>query len=176
MNISIRSGHYVMMMPSLIANLYSNGSKNHALEFKNSVGVVVGATNYNDPNSSIIDKSKFGPEVDVKWLPSMLRYSYLPGELREVFSIKRLHTKQLLARLVDSRIEHLSGFNDIVDRSESLTDEFKLFPYFQISIDGESWGTIFSYDQLKKELALRPHVNNKQESRTDRIKKKSSGR
>ena len=58
-------------------------STEHVLEFGGCVGVVLGPTDYNNskPGEPGYDFAKVGPEVDVRWLPSNLRYAYNPADL-----------------------------------------------------------------------------------------------
>ena len=51
------------------------GSAEHVAEFGDCVGIVQGLTDYG---------SRQGPEVDVRWQPSNLRYAYHPDELEPV--------------------------------------------------------------------------------------------
>lgn len=55
--------------------LVANGCAGHVEEFGNCVGVVLGPVDYGDT---------VGPEVDVRWQPSRLRYAYHPSDLEEV--------------------------------------------------------------------------------------------
>lgn len=55
--------------------LLRNGNRYHVQEFGHCVGVVDGPTDYG---------SQQGPEVDVYWQPSDLRYAYLPENLEIV--------------------------------------------------------------------------------------------
>jgi hypothetical protein len=58
-------------------------SAGHVAEFGECEGVVLGPTDYNNakPGESGYDSAKVGPEVDVRWEPSRLRYAYDPDEL-----------------------------------------------------------------------------------------------
>jgi len=55
----------------------------HIEEFGESVGVVDDLTDYNNcgPSDPTYDLRKLGPEFDVRWQPSNLRYSYNPEDL-----------------------------------------------------------------------------------------------
>lgn len=55
----------------------------HVEEFGDCEGIVIGFTDYNNvpPDSATYDRSKVGPEVDVRWQPSNLRYGYHPDQL-----------------------------------------------------------------------------------------------
>lgn len=48
------------------------GNRDHVCEFGSCVGIVLGLTEYVNTQ---------GPEVDVHWRPSMLRYAYHPNDL-----------------------------------------------------------------------------------------------
>ena len=65
-------GTYVRMTPECQRKLIDNDSIDHVVEFGGCVGKVVGPVNYG---------TQLGPEVDVIWLPSMLRYMYDPSDL-----------------------------------------------------------------------------------------------
>lgn len=54
----------------------------HILEFGDSVGVVIGLTDYNNCRlgDAAYEYRKVGPEVDVRWTPH-LRYAYHPDDL-----------------------------------------------------------------------------------------------
>lgn len=60
------------MSEELKRKLRASGSGEHVDEFGECVGVVQGLLDYG---------SQQGPEVDVRWQPSNLRYGYLPEEL-----------------------------------------------------------------------------------------------
>lgn len=61
-------------------------SSRHVAEFGNSTGVVLGLTDFNNhkPGTSRFNLENIGPEVDVRWEPENLRYSYLPEHLTVV--------------------------------------------------------------------------------------------
>lgn len=65
-------GTKVRMSAKLKESLSRNDSAEHVREFGNCIGVVLGPTDY---------KSCLGPEVDVRWLSSNLRYAYHPDDL-----------------------------------------------------------------------------------------------
>jgi hypothetical protein len=65
-------GTWVRMGIRLMHELQKNGSTVHLNEFAKCDGVVVGLTDYGVQQ---------GPEVDVRWLPDLLRYSYDPDAL-----------------------------------------------------------------------------------------------
>jgi hypothetical protein len=52
----------------------------HVEEFGDCVGTVQGPTDYNNDGEPR-DPAKVGPEVDVRWQPSNLRYAYDPKHL-----------------------------------------------------------------------------------------------
>ena len=58
----------------------------HVEEFGDCVGIVIGLTDNNNcsPDDANYDPSHTGPEVDVRWQPSNLRYAYPPEDLEEV--------------------------------------------------------------------------------------------
>lgn len=55
----------------------------HVEEFGQCIGVVEGLTDYNNSNEPH-DPNKVGPEYDVRWQPSNLRYGYQPEHLELV--------------------------------------------------------------------------------------------
>lgn len=57
-------------------------SSTHIIEFQDCIGVVIGPMNYNNEGEN--DPSKYGPQVDVRWMPSNLRYSYMPEHLEKL--------------------------------------------------------------------------------------------
>ena len=83
----IKSGDKVKMCDSLKYSLIKNGCKEHVEEFSNCVGIVEDYVNYNNDGEN--DQNKIGPEFNVRWFPSKLRYGYLPEDL-----IKIKNTKQ----------------------------------------------------------------------------------
>lgn len=60
-------------------------SSGHVEEFGKSEGLVIGLTDYNNckPGELGYDPTKVGPEVDVRWEPS-LRYAYHPDDLEVI--------------------------------------------------------------------------------------------
>lgn len=60
-----------------------NCSRDHVEEFGDCVGIVQGPVDYNNvpPDHPEYDPRSVGPEVDVRWQPSNLRYGYHPDEL-----------------------------------------------------------------------------------------------
>jgi hypothetical protein len=71
----IKPGTLVRMKPALKQGFIKNGCKAHVDEFGHCIGVVEGPVDYGN---------SLGPEVDVRWQPSNLRYMYHPDELEEV--------------------------------------------------------------------------------------------
>lgn len=68
----IARGTQVRMSETLKASLIANGCADHVEEFGDWVGTVDGPTDYG---------AHSGPEVDVRWQPSGLRYAYAPEHL-----------------------------------------------------------------------------------------------
>jgi hypothetical protein len=86
----MRPGTLVRMSARFRTALRSNGSRQHVSEFGGCVGVVTGLLDYGD---------QMGPEIDVRWIPSYLRYAYEPCHL--VLSRKKVRgwkNKRELAR------------------------------------------------------------------------------
>jgi hypothetical protein len=75
----IKFGDKVGMRQSFKDSLIKNGSEEHIKEFGDCVGIVEDYVNYN--NNGENDQNKIGPELNVRWLPSKLRYGYLPEDL-----------------------------------------------------------------------------------------------
>ena len=67
-------GTVVRMSASLRKAFRANGSREHVAEFGGCSGIVVGPAYFGN--------GVYGPEVDVYWIPSLLRYAYDPSELR----------------------------------------------------------------------------------------------
>jgi hypothetical protein len=74
MTVQLNPGTCVRMTDAYKVALRASGHWGHIAEFGHCIGYVVGPT---FPNGE-------GPEVDVRWLPSMLRYGYHPSELAEL--------------------------------------------------------------------------------------------
>lgn len=72
----LRMGDRVKMTPKFKAQLRKNGSGVHEREFGHCVGVIQGLVEY--------PKKRMGPDVNVRWLPSWLRYAYVPENLEIV--------------------------------------------------------------------------------------------
>lgn len=71
----ISFGSIVKMSDELKQQFIKAGCKDHVNEFGDCFGIVEGLLDYPD---------SVGPEVDVRWLPSKLRYGYNPNDLVEV--------------------------------------------------------------------------------------------
>jgi len=56
-------------------------STGHVEEFGDCIGVVDGLVDYNYDSRSAHDPERVGPELDVRWQPSNLRYAYHPNQL-----------------------------------------------------------------------------------------------
>lgn len=69
-------GKHVKMSKHLKQKLRTNGSVEHVEEFGECVGLVEGYVDF---------QTQLGPEVDVRWLPSKLRYAYHPDDLDIVY-------------------------------------------------------------------------------------------
>ncbi len=69
----MKPGSKVRMSTRLMAAFRSNGSREHVTEFGGCVGIVEGLVDYG---------TQMGPDVDVRWIPSYLRYAYQPEDLR----------------------------------------------------------------------------------------------
>jgi hypothetical protein len=76
----IKVGDKVKMSFFCRENMLRNGSHDHVEEFGDCIGIVIGPTDYNNckPDDPNYDPAKVGPEVDVRWQPSNLRYAYNP--------------------------------------------------------------------------------------------------
>lgn len=73
------------MSPTCQRRLIDNDSIDHVIEFGGCIGKVVGPVNYG---------TQLGPEVDVIWLSSQLRYMYDPSEL-EVARMSEADVKRI---------------------------------------------------------------------------------
>lgn len=69
---NLKSGDLVRMTYSFKKVLKDNGSGEHVEEFGERIGIVIGICETG------------GPELDVRWQPSNLRYAYLPENLEKV--------------------------------------------------------------------------------------------
>lgn len=83
----IKIGDKVKMSDNFKKGLVENGCKDHVDEFGDCIGIVEDYVNYN--NDSENDPNKIGPEFNVRWQPSKLRYGYLPEELIKVKNTKQ---------------------------------------------------------------------------------------
>ena len=79
----IRPGDRVRMNNKIKHALIQNSCEDHVKEFENCIGIVQCLTDYNNclPNDSSYDVRKVGPEWDVRWQPSNLRYAYSEEDL-----------------------------------------------------------------------------------------------
>lgn len=68
-------GATVRMTGDCKARLVANGCGNYVTEFGVCIGTVLGLVGYG---------TTMGPEVDVRWQPSGLRYAHHPRDLEEV--------------------------------------------------------------------------------------------
>lgn len=82
----MKIGTRVRMSERLKRAFRDSGSGRHVAEFGDCEGVVIGPLDYNNcsPGDPGYDAARVGPEVDVRWQPSGLRYGYHPDELVEV--------------------------------------------------------------------------------------------
>lgn len=71
---NLTTGDRVRMSAALKDKLRSNGSVDHLRDFGDCYGIVLGLVTWNDETPP-------GPEVDVRWHPSCLRFGYLPEDL-----------------------------------------------------------------------------------------------
>jgi len=55
----------------------------HVIEFGDCIGILHGPVDFNNvkPGHPAYDINKIGPEWDVRWQPSNLRYAYSPADL-----------------------------------------------------------------------------------------------
>ena len=70
----IKKGDLVRMSEKFISEMMLGESKDHVEEFKDCIGKVEGPSY---PNGE-------GPEVDVRWMPSNLKYGYFTDNLVKV--------------------------------------------------------------------------------------------
>ena len=78
----IKTGDEVKMSDIFKKVLIENGCKDHVDEFGECTGIVEDCVNYN--NNGEHDPNKIGPELNVRWQPSKLRYGYLPEYLIKI--------------------------------------------------------------------------------------------
>lgn len=81
-NMNIKKGDIVKMSWKLRFALLKSKSFGHLFEFAFCKGIVGDLVNYNNDNEN--HSEKLGPEINVRWQPSNLRYCYLPEELIRV--------------------------------------------------------------------------------------------
>lgn len=86
MDNELKPGTRVRMTRELRTKLRWNGSRDHVREFGRCEGIVQGLTDYNNcsPSDPSYDPKKMGPEFDVRWEPSGLRYAYDPKDLEVI--------------------------------------------------------------------------------------------
>lgn len=70
-----RAGDKVCMTELLKEEFRANLCEDHVQEFGDCVGTVIGLTDFGD---------RVGPELDIEWDPSGVRYSYWPEDLKPV--------------------------------------------------------------------------------------------
>lgn len=78
----IKSGDLVKMNQKLKDELISNDCKEHVDEFGECIGIVEDKVNYNRDGEN--DPDKIGPEYNVRWYPSKLRYGYSLEQLEKI--------------------------------------------------------------------------------------------
>lgn len=83
----IKTGDKVKMSDNFKKVLIENGCKEHIDEFGDCIGIVCDLVNYNNDNEN--DINKIGPEFNVRWQPSNLRYGYLPENLIKIKNKKQ---------------------------------------------------------------------------------------
>ena len=79
----IKKGDKVKMSVSLKESLIKNDCKEHVDEFGDCIGIVEGFVNYNNDGEN--DPEKIGPELNVRWQPSNLRYGYDVENLEKTY-------------------------------------------------------------------------------------------
>jgi hypothetical protein len=79
----MKPGTKVRMSEAFKQELIANNSGEHVDEFGNCIGVVEDLVDYNNVDKAHpdYDIAKVGPEVNVRWYPSKLRYGYHPDNL-----------------------------------------------------------------------------------------------
>lgn len=75
------------MSDTLKKVLTGNGCKEHIDEFGDCIGIVEDLVNYNNDGEN--NPNKIGPEFNVRWQPSKLRYGYLPEDLIKIKNSKQ---------------------------------------------------------------------------------------
>jgi hypothetical protein len=83
---TLNPGDRVMMTEELKRIFRGNGSEEHVREFGRCKGIVIGPQDYNNcsPEDPEYDPEKVGPEIQVRWQPSGLLYSYDSKHLKKV--------------------------------------------------------------------------------------------
>lgn len=76
----MKPGTRVRMTKDFKRQMAQTGSAAHIQEFGGCVGVVEEPLDYNAPGEK--DPRKIGPELNVRWRPSRLRYAYHPAHLQ----------------------------------------------------------------------------------------------
>ena len=79
---ALKKGSRIRMTADLKARMWE-GSRDHVYEFGECVGVVDGFVDFHNVGDPL-DIGKIGPEVNVRWQPSDLRYAYHPSDLEIV--------------------------------------------------------------------------------------------
>lgn len=78
----IKTGDEVKMSDTLKKGLIENDCKDHVDEFGDCTGIVEDLVDYNNDGEN--NPNKIGPEFNVRWQPSKLRYGYLPEDLIKI--------------------------------------------------------------------------------------------
>lgn len=84
----MRPGTKVRMSDEIKRLLIANGSHEHVEEFGDCDGIVVGLVDYGN---------SIGPDIDVRWQPSNLKYMYEPQHLVNQLSLPDKFRKLLLS-------------------------------------------------------------------------------
>lgn len=80
----MKPGLRVRMGEALKEEFRRNDCAGHVKEFGECIGIVEGLVDYNNEGDEPYDPLKRGPEVNVRWQPSGLRYGYHPDFLKVV--------------------------------------------------------------------------------------------
>lgn len=80
---TVRKGDIVRLSEAVKRRMRTTVSGAHAREFGSCVGFVNGLTDYHN-DGDVLGTKSMGPEVDVLWRPSGLRYAYHPKDLELV--------------------------------------------------------------------------------------------
>ena len=86
---NMRPGTKVRMSEEIKRLFIANGSHEHVEEFGDCEGVIIGLVDYGN--------GIFGPELDVRWQPSNLKYMYGPEHLVNQLSLPDKRRKLLLS-------------------------------------------------------------------------------